>query len=172
MWESWDPAQRIYEIKMIFMIIWCKYWVHMYVNGKMISVETIPGMGGGGWKRVVEGVNSNTIYLIHCKNFCKCHNITQASTIKNKLKNWKKDIINPLHCVCIFANGKKQWWVKPLVLYQKLGLYQKSLLASSYIIHCHVHKNKINSWFHFGISPKKWSKLLILFNAAPLVCLF
>jgi uncharacterized protein with ACT and thioredoxin-like domain len=38
--------------------ICCKYSVHMYVNGKMISVETIPGMGEEGiWRRVVEGVN-------------------------------------------------------------------------------------------------------------------
>jgi hypothetical protein len=27
--------------------IWCKFCVHMYVKGKMILVETIPGMGGG-----------------------------------------------------------------------------------------------------------------------------
>jgi hypothetical protein len=27
--------------------IWYKYCVHMYVNGKMIPVETIPGMGKG-----------------------------------------------------------------------------------------------------------------------------
>jgi hypothetical protein len=26
-------------------LIWCKYCVHMYVNGKMIPVETIPEMG-------------------------------------------------------------------------------------------------------------------------------
>jgi hypothetical protein len=26
--------------------IWCKYYMPMYVNGKMRSVETIPGMGG------------------------------------------------------------------------------------------------------------------------------
>jgi hypothetical protein len=25
----------------------CKYCVHMYINGKMLSIETIPGMGGG-----------------------------------------------------------------------------------------------------------------------------
>jgi hypothetical protein len=25
--------------------------------------------------RVVEGVNSSMIYLIHWKNFCKCHNV-------------------------------------------------------------------------------------------------
>jgi hypothetical protein len=28
--------------------IWCKYCVHTYVNGKMIYVETNPGMGGRG----------------------------------------------------------------------------------------------------------------------------
>jgi hypothetical protein len=26
--------------------MWCKYCVHRYVNGKMIPVETVPGMGG------------------------------------------------------------------------------------------------------------------------------
>jgi hypothetical protein len=25
--------------------IWCKYCVYMYVNGKMIAVKTLPGMG-------------------------------------------------------------------------------------------------------------------------------
>jgi hypothetical protein len=25
----------------------CKYCVHMYLNGKIIPVETTPGMGGG-----------------------------------------------------------------------------------------------------------------------------
>jgi hypothetical protein len=41
-----------------------------YVNGKMRSVETIPGMRGGGI--MMEGVNSTMIY---CKNFCKCHKV-------------------------------------------------------------------------------------------------
>jgi hypothetical protein len=43
----------------------------MYVNAKMIIVETIPGMGGR-LRRAVEGVNSSMIHLIHSKNFCKC----------------------------------------------------------------------------------------------------
>jgi hypothetical protein len=34
-----------------------KYSIDMYVNRKMVSVETIPGMGGGGEKEMVEGVN-------------------------------------------------------------------------------------------------------------------
>jgi hypothetical protein len=28
----------------------------------MIPIETIPGMGGGGYRRAVEGVNLNIIY--------------------------------------------------------------------------------------------------------------
>jgi hypothetical protein len=27
--------------------IWCKYGIHMYVNGKTKPVETIPGVGWG-----------------------------------------------------------------------------------------------------------------------------
>jgi hypothetical protein len=33
----------------------------------------------------MEGVNSNMIYLIHCKNLCKCHNVPpHSTTIKEK----------------------------------------------------------------------------------------
>jgi hypothetical protein len=41
----------------------------------MIPVETIPGMGVGGIKEHSGGVNSSMIYLVYCKNFCKCHNV-------------------------------------------------------------------------------------------------
>jgi hypothetical protein len=41
-----------------------KYCVHMYVNGKMVSIETIPGMGGGILEENGKGVNSSMIYLI------------------------------------------------------------------------------------------------------------
>jgi hypothetical protein len=47
----------------------------MYVNGKTIPVETIPGMGAG-----IKEVNSSKIYLIHCENFCKYHNVSPPST--------------------------------------------------------------------------------------------
>jgi hypothetical protein len=36
-----------------------------------------------GWKRMVEGVNSNMTYSTPCKNICKCHNVPPLSTIKN-----------------------------------------------------------------------------------------
>jgi hypothetical protein len=45
----------------------------------MRPAETIAGM--------VEGVNSSIVYLIYCKNFCKCHNVPPPSTtIKKKEK--------------------------------------------------------------------------------------
>jgi hypothetical protein len=59
----------------------------MYVNGKMILVETIPGMVGVGKRRMVQGVNSSMIYLIYCKNICKCYNVLPPRmTIKLKRK--------------------------------------------------------------------------------------
>jgi hypothetical protein len=55
----------------------------------MIAAETIPGMGvdgnkknGGNKKMVIKIYNSSIIYLIHCKNFYKCHNVPPSSTIK------------------------------------------------------------------------------------------
>jgi hypothetical protein len=53
----------------------------MYVDRKMLPVETVPGMGGGRIKDNGGGVNSGMIYLIHCKNLCKCHNVPSPSTI-------------------------------------------------------------------------------------------
>jgi hypothetical protein len=37
-------------------------------------------MGERGIRRMVECVNSSMMYLIYCKNFCKCHNVTPPST--------------------------------------------------------------------------------------------
>jgi hypothetical protein len=47
----------------------------MYVNAKMIPVETIPGIRGWGIRERGRGNEFNMIYLIHCKNLCKCHNV-------------------------------------------------------------------------------------------------
>jgi hypothetical protein len=41
----------------------------------MILLEMIPGMGEGETKENCGGGNSNMIYLIYSKNFCKCHNV-------------------------------------------------------------------------------------------------
>jgi hypothetical protein len=53
----------------------------MYANGKMSSVETIPGMGREGIKENDGGVNSTIIY---CKNFGECHNIPPVQQFKKK----------------------------------------------------------------------------------------
>jgi hypothetical protein len=46
----------------------------MYVNVKMIPVDTVPGMGG-----------RSMMYWIHCKKLCKCHSVPPPSTtIKGK----------------------------------------------------------------------------------------
>jgi hypothetical protein len=47
----------------------------MHENGKVRPAETIPGMGGEGQRRMMEGVNSAMMYY---KNFCKCHNVPPA----------------------------------------------------------------------------------------------
>jgi hypothetical protein len=58
--------------------------VHMYVNGKMMPVETIPGMDGGCKRRMVKGVNSSMIYMMHCKDICKYHNVPPTQQLKKK----------------------------------------------------------------------------------------
>jgi hypothetical protein len=52
----------------------------MYVNAKMIPIETVSRIRG----RAMEGVNSSIIYLIHCKNICKFYNVSSPSTIIKK----------------------------------------------------------------------------------------
>jgi hypothetical protein len=44
----------------------------MYENGKVRSVETIPGMRGGRIREKMEGVNLTVIY---CNNFGKCYSV-------------------------------------------------------------------------------------------------
>jgi hypothetical protein len=56
-----------------------KYYVFMYENGKMRVVETVPGMGGGGQRRMMERVHSAMVYY---KKFCKCHNVPPAQQKK------------------------------------------------------------------------------------------
>jgi hypothetical protein len=58
----------------------------MYVNAKMIPVETVPGIWGGGCMRERSGGgNSSMMYWMHFK----CYNVpTLSKTIK---KNFKKN---------------------------------------------------------------------------------
>jgi hypothetical protein len=50
-----------------------KYYVLMYENGKIRSIETTAGMRVGGIKEN-NGGRLNSI-MIYYKNFCKCHNV-------------------------------------------------------------------------------------------------
>jgi hypothetical protein len=54
----------------------------------------------GRWKRAVEGVNANMIYLIHGKNLCKCYNVPPPSTTVIKRK--EHEIIGP---------SQKKWYI-------------------------------------------------------------
>jgi hypothetical protein len=47
----------------------------MCENGKMRPAETVPGMGEGSIKEN-DGGDSPT--MIYCKNFSKCHNVSQV----------------------------------------------------------------------------------------------
>jgi hypothetical protein len=55
----------------------------MHANGKMILVETVQ-LWGVGIKEREEGVNSRMIYLIHCKTFSKCCNVSPPITTIKK----------------------------------------------------------------------------------------
>jgi hypothetical protein len=58
----------------------------MCANAKMIPVETFLGIGGQEIKES-SGRGSSMIYLIHCKNLYKCHNVLPPNTI---IKRGKK----------------------------------------------------------------------------------
>jgi hypothetical protein len=47
----------------------------MYVNPKMTPVEAVPGIRRREMRERRGGVNSTMIYLIHCKNLCKCYHV-------------------------------------------------------------------------------------------------
>jgi hypothetical protein len=55
--------------------IHCTKCVHMYINTKVISGETVPGIRGRRIKVSSGGDDSSIIYSIHCKKLCKCHNV-------------------------------------------------------------------------------------------------
>jgi hypothetical protein len=54
----------------------------VYVNGKMIPAETIPGMEEGIKENSGWGNYSSMIYLVYCKNFCKYHNVSKHNNKK------------------------------------------------------------------------------------------
>jgi hypothetical protein len=63
----------------------CKKHVDLYVNAKMIPVETITGKRGRIKEEEWKGINSSTIYLIYDKNFYKYHSVPSLSTTKKNM---------------------------------------------------------------------------------------
>jgi hypothetical protein len=53
-----------------------------------VSFETIPGMEERGMKVNIGGGDSSVIYLIYCKNFCKCYKVPSPNTTIKKKKAW------------------------------------------------------------------------------------
>jgi hypothetical protein len=78
----------------------------MYVNEKLWPVETIPGMGEKGIKRVMEWVNSSKIYLMYYKNFCKCYNVAQCNS-KKKNQSLAKQVFYSLNKIIFLQKIKK-----------------------------------------------------------------
>jgi hypothetical protein len=72
----------------------------MYVNAKIILVEIVSGIRRGRMNERSGGGNSSMVYLIHCKNLCKCYSVPQPSTtikIKDNLTLKKKKQIKTKH---------------------------------------------------------------------------
>jgi hypothetical protein len=64
-----------------------------------------------GWKSAVEGVNASMIYLMHCKNLCKCYDVPPPSTtiiIKYGTHSFKFSVALPLWhwpgCLLVFTH--------------------------------------------------------------------
>jgi hypothetical protein len=70
--------------------------------------------GEGDWGREVKGVNSNMIYLIHCKNLCKCYpypaqgeKTNQSNKTNKKLRYAAQEMIESLSFRPVMQKVKK-----------------------------------------------------------------
>jgi hypothetical protein len=81
-----------------------------YVNGKIISVETILGMGAGGKWRIVNGVNSSVIYLVSCKYFVIATvYAAQQQKMDTNRKYWLYIVSHLNFCVNILLHNTNIW---------------------------------------------------------------
>jgi hypothetical protein len=67
---------------------------------KMRSVETSPGMGGGGM-----------IYLIYCKNYCKCRTYPQQNNKKYSRKAGTKMILMSSKTFHLWPRWHSRNWI-------------------------------------------------------------
>jgi hypothetical protein len=68
----------------------------MNVNAKIIP-NCSRNWGGGNKGEQRRGVNSRMIYLVHCKNLCKCHNVPPPSTIIKGKKDSYLGVKSPIY---------------------------------------------------------------------------
>jgi hypothetical protein len=88
--------------------------------------------GRGEWRRLVEGVNSSRIYLVHCKNLCKCYNYTHPAHNKGKINEtscnsskWDRRRLRGRNSSCDLTNVQ----CKPVQ-----NCHHESLMYNKYIL--------------------------------------
>jgi hypothetical protein len=67
LWEGVSDWKRVRKLNVV------QKCVHMYINGNIIPVETIPEIREVGM-----------IYLIHCNILSKCHDALPPSIVKDQ----------------------------------------------------------------------------------------
>jgi hypothetical protein len=65
----------------------CKKCIQVYVNAKIIPVETTPGIRGGRDKEKSRGGESMHDICDTLQEACKCHNVPPSSKINEKKRN-------------------------------------------------------------------------------------
>jgi hypothetical protein len=76
----------------------------MYVNAKMLPAVTVPGIREGRMRERSEGGNSIMMYLIHCKNLCKCYNVPTPRTKKKEKRRYRAETCLAMSSVPITFN--------------------------------------------------------------------
>jgi hypothetical protein len=116
---------------------------------------------------VVEGVNSSVIYLIYCKNLCKCHSVPPPNmTIKKEISLWISIFTNCstvaeiqqrlLVFLCIFLIWF-YWW-----LLRKSSIFNSYTLQALYEfdLYFHIRQNMVYIYILFNNSAwlrkKSW----------------
>jgi hypothetical protein len=75
----------------------------------MRPVQTIPGVGGGGISENDGKGDFNYVYLICCKNFCKCYSVPQYNNKKNEKKCCRELIIQLFNNIWEIPNHYKSY---------------------------------------------------------------
>jgi hypothetical protein len=108
------------------------------------------------WEREVEEGNSSMIYLIHCKNLCKCCNVLHPA---QKLNEKDHDVFDPQYTFHVLHSCLISMWicVSFLIIYITYVLYDFLILQMlnwflnwskawwTSVLHCHTQNRKNNN---------------------------